>query len=114
METVSRLADLLDRFINWVAPLPPEFDGAEWLADVEADHDHLLPDDLWAAMNLPATPFPRGGGGTTRTPLRVVQPADTTTASGVGGHQLSERDYINALVEDYREFITDCFRKRGR
>jgi len=118
--TVSRVADLLDRFINWFAPLPPEFDGAHWLTDVEADLDTFEANDMWP--DLPAADNPIspgvGSGGTTRTPLRVVPPADaaaaSATAPGVGGHQLSESDYINALVEDYRVFITDCFHKRGR
>jgi hypothetical protein len=117
---MSRLADLLDRFIDWFAPLPPEFQGAEWLADVEEDLDSFDPADMWPDLPAADCPIPPGvsGGGTTRTPLRVVPPADATAASatapGVGGHQLSERDYINALVEDYRVFITECFRTRGR
>lgn len=46
MKPIATLAYWLDRIVNAAAPLPPEvtpLDGADWLADVEADHETWEP-----------------------------------------------------------------------
>lgn len=72
-----------DRFIDRVIGVPA-LDGSQWLADVEADHDCLLPDDLWAAHHR-HTDTP---GDSPEPDVVSVWPADAVTpvqAGGVGG-----------------------------
>ena len=39
------LADLLDRFLDRIAPIP-DFSGPDWLTDEEADREDWLADEL--------------------------------------------------------------------
>ena len=124
------LAKWLDRFLDRFFPMPDI--PANWLADLEADIDvweppladwekelrdaYYMTDEQWAARylhpagkSIPPEDLPSGLGATDIPPVRVP-PADTTAASaapGVGGLP----DYIEALVADFRLFLTDLFRK---
>lgn len=70
------LATQLDRFINWIAPLPVlDIDWADELSEWEETHEVFEPDELWAAENLPAAESPLVGGGTaSQIPPSVVPP----------------------------------------
>lgn len=95
---------------------------AEWLADVEKDHDSWAPDELWAAqqrhpasgsVHSPRTEHTRTTGGTHRaqSPLRLVPAADRedppVSATTVGGPFTSDELLIEELVRDYREFLRE-------
>lgn len=94
-----------------------------WLADVEADHDNWEPDELWFAQHKTSAGTPPAGGTapTEDSPvLRLVQPAAADSGRPFGGGRHSKTDHrtdqqvIDELVEDFRQFITDCFDKRFR
>lgn len=94
---------------------------AEWLANVEADHDAWMPDELWASHHrcaagpLPSERVPpRMAGGSTTDLPPVVRAADAEPAQvfSVGGPLKSDEQVIEELVADYREFVRACFRHR--
>ena len=99
---------------------------AEWLADVEKDHDSWAPDELWAAQQRhPASSaYPpraeRTTGGKHRADdsphLSLVPAADRVdppvSATTVGGPLKSDEQVIEELVADYREFLRECFARR--
>ena len=96
---------------------------AEWLADVEKDHDSWAPDELWAAQQRhPASSAypPRAAGGKHRADdsphLSLVPAADRVdppvSATTVGGPLKSDEQVIEELVTDYREFLRECFARR--
>lgn len=69
------LANLLDRWVNRIAPLPDNV-----LADIEADVDCLGPDELWAAhQRFPAA----DGGDDTGTTPSPVRPAGAQRVGGL-------------------------------
>lgn len=81
------LAELIDRFLNTIAPLK-NIDSAEFLAAFEAERDALEPDELWAArMRKSQTP---AGTDRPRTipPMREWQ----TPPAGAGGPNLQWPD----------------------
>lgn len=84
---IRRLADLVDRFVNWAAPLP-NLDGADWLTEYEAEHDYL-PADPWVVQTRQpgASPdsVPLATPDSGCAPAR--RPAQRTSPSAVG-HQL--------------------------
>lgn len=122
---------LYNNLLNALIPLSvlrqsQAFDwDAEWLADVEKDHDSWAPDELWAAQQRhPASGTahpPRAEhttGGKHRAGdsphLSLVPAADDEPAqvTVVGGPLKSDEQVIEELVADYREFLRECFARR--
>lgn len=115
------LANIADRLANWWAPLPlpPDDFNADWLADVEADHDAWMPDELWAAENSvraathEVEPPRMAPTDAPHIPPRAVPAPDSEPAqvSAVGGPFTSDEQLIEELVADYREFLRARFTK---
>ena len=98
-----------------------------WLADVEADHDAWEADELWAAHRSEPGPCPLDFTGdsfppekvppapvmsTTPPPVGGAPTGDVASAGRVSGGALkSDEQIIHELVEDYREFLRQCFGK---
>lgn len=123
------LAWLADRLLSVLVPMSAAkqqaFFTESWLADVEADHDSWEPDELWAArrrsagISVPEMEHPPAGGTGTSAPSDVPPaPRDVSSPSRAGRHSLpdhrTDEQVIEELVEDFRQFITDCFDKRFR
>lgn len=72
------IADLIDRLLNSVAPVP--VDRAEQLAEYEAGIDAFEPDELWAAAHLKQS--------ATTSSAAPWQAAHTPPLAGGGGPQL--------------------------
>jgi len=105
------LGYIADKLMNAYAPAVTQrsfeaINTESWLADVEADHDSWLPDELWAAHNLtdPASPH----AGVSVTPA-AAEPTSAVTASG-GGHLPIRDELIEELVQEYRQKLYDWFR----
>ena len=104
------LGYIADKLMNAYAPVVAKrsfeaMDTADWLADVEADHDIWEPDELWAAhlrFTDPATPR----AGVSVTPTAAV-PTSAVNAGG-GGHLRDE--LIEELVDEYRTKLYKWFR----
>lgn len=111
---------LVTKLMDWFSPIPSVPQPQDWLADVEADHDAWMPDELWAAHSSAGAPtpseveYPRAAGGVTTAPPQVVTAPDSArlTVSAVGGPLKSDEQIIEELVADYREFVRECFRRR--
>jgi len=126
----NQIAHQVDRLLNWIAPPIELLDilGADDLADIEAQLDSFEPDELWASHNLPAAAarppvsvdehlLLQGGNVTPgRPPYDPVSPPGVgcqASAADTGGLFKSDEVLIEELVADYREFVRDCFRRRG-
>jgi hypothetical protein len=106
---IRLLGYIADKVMNSYAPVVAQrsfeaIDTRNWLADVEADHDSWLPDELWAAHNLtdPAAPPAR----VSVTPTAAA-PTSAVTAGG-GGHLRDQ--LIEELVDEYRANLHKWFR----
>lgn len=108
------LANLLDRFLDKIAPMP-DFTGPDWLSDHEAARDD------WLSSYLSAdTPSHSGedtpacvSGVPTGSPDPRVTPAgvDQSLASAVSpGGFVTDEQRIKELVADYEDFLRDLFR----
>jgi hypothetical protein len=120
------LAGVVTRLMDWWAPITHRsnnyllmLNNADWLADVEADHDEWLPDELWAAYKMSAgatheVEHPRiaGGGVTEFPPVARVADAEPAQVFSVGGPLKSDEQIIEELVADYRDFLRECFHRR--
>ena len=105
------LANLLDRFLDWIAPLP-DFTGPDWLTDEEAERDSWLSDELLASHLSADATIPGVGGSPTGSPDPLVAPSGTDSASqrsGAAGFTTDEQR-IQELVADYENFLRQLFR----
>ena len=107
------------------------FTAADWLADVEADHevwacqqagcsepladwgqqlldDITLSDELWAAHHNLTDPAKSPLAGVSVTPTAAVDAS--ATDSGGGGHPQLRDELIEELVEEYRTKLYKWFR----
>ena len=111
------LADLLDRFLDRIAPMP-DFTGPDWLTDHEAAREDWLSEELsYLSADAPThsesdTPA-RVSGVPTGSPDLWVTPAgyDQTPASAVvPGGFVTDEQRIQELLADYENFLRDLFR----
>jgi hypothetical protein len=103
---------IADKLMNAFAPIVAQrsfeaMDTTNWLADVEADHDSWLPDELWAAHFRLTDPAPPRAGVSV-TPA-AAEPTSAVTAGG-GGHLPIHDELIEELVQEYRAKLYDWFR----
>jgi hypothetical protein len=112
------LANLLDRFLDKIAPMP-DFTGPDWLTDEEALREEWLSDEIWAAHMNSADPpthsesAERLSGVPTGSPDLLVTPAgvDQSPASAVSpGGFVTDEERIQELVADYEDFLRNLFR----
>ena len=127
---------IADKLMNAFAPVVAQrtvasFDGADWLTDVEADHetwacriagcDYTEPLAAWEQELIDATTMsdeqwaahykltdPGSPPGASVTPTAAVE--TSATASGGGGHPQMRDELIEELVEEYRTKLYKWFR----
>ena len=101
------LANLLDRFLDWIAPMP-DFSGPDWLTDEEAERDSWLSDELSKSSARATIP---GAGGTAAGSPDLRPAGDDQLASAVvpGGFTPDEQR-IQELLADYEDFLRQLFR----
>ena len=100
------LANLLDRFLDRIAPLPEQ---SYWLADIEADLD------AWEPFEFPGDTAREGGAPPHVTGMVPgspdLAPAGTDrNMVGSGGYTTDEQR-IQELLTDYESFLRDLFRR---
>jgi len=107
---VKWLANLLDRFLDRIAPLP-DLSGPAWLSDHEADRDDWLADELLAAhmSHRPGASPDSGVSEVTPDLVGNAALASAATADRVG--PLTDEQRIQELLADYEVFLRDVFRR---
>ena len=101
------LADLLDRFLDWVSPLP-DFTGPDWLTDEEAERDSWLSDEL-SNSSARAT-IPGAGGIAAGSPDLRPAGDDQLASAVVPGGFTTDEQRIQELLADYENFLRQLFR----